>query len=520
VNNDLVMVMELADGQLLDRFRECRAQGQRGIPRDELLGYLRETAEALDMMGSKYGLQHLDVKPENIFTVSGHAKVGDYGLVRRMDLVNSANSHAGFTPKYTPPEVLRGTVDIRSDQYSLGLVYAELLVGQFPYSGRSAQQLMMQHVSGIADLSGLSARDRLVIGRVLSKDPADRFPSCIAFVGELTAMAERQPTPSVGSSGPVLNTPVLRVVGHKLPLPQPNNTDQTRVQQSETPTCQATTNTVLLRKTALVAATPADPFDDLTPIMRLDDLYRPRPRSTVQPDFTPRDFVEAVVRQVQAGPTNAIVLLTSAGARTVRFLSTIPITMMPYKLAVVAERWGLSARLVNDDKVVLRREVRQTGWRSSGEVVGGYEVAIVLPAPPSVEVTATATLFGKPDNEFTRTAIEDIPTILSQVRNQLQNLQERRIHPRYAAELPVQIYELAENGEFGPVVTGQTRDFSIGGVQFVTPSEISTERVFISFPSVPAIQGWAIYSRLLRSMSNSTQAGYLAVGRFRTQDAT
>src|SRR3954454_13356829 len=55
VGNELVMVMELADRQLGDRFNECRRQGLAGIPREELLGYLREAAEALDVIGTRHG---------------------------------------------------------------------------------------------------------------------------------------------------------------------------------------------------------------------------------------------------------------------------------------------------------------------------------------------------------------------------------------------------------------------------------------------------------------------------------
>src|SRR5947208_1073186 len=59
VGGVLVMVMELADRQLQDRVRECQRGGLPGIPRGELLGYLAEAAEALDVIGAQYGLQHL-----------------------------------------------------------------------------------------------------------------------------------------------------------------------------------------------------------------------------------------------------------------------------------------------------------------------------------------------------------------------------------------------------------------------------------------------------------------------------
>src|SRR5438876_2104943 len=54
IDGQLIIVMELADRNLWDRFKECRVAGLPGIPREELLGYLEESAEALDLMNSRY----------------------------------------------------------------------------------------------------------------------------------------------------------------------------------------------------------------------------------------------------------------------------------------------------------------------------------------------------------------------------------------------------------------------------------------------------------------------------------
>src|SRR5271163_1265221 len=62
IDGQLMIVMELADRNLWDRFKECRAQGLPGIPREELLGYVEECAEALDLMNEEHQLQHLDIK--------------------------------------------------------------------------------------------------------------------------------------------------------------------------------------------------------------------------------------------------------------------------------------------------------------------------------------------------------------------------------------------------------------------------------------------------------------------------
>ncbi len=191
VNGVLASVMELADEGLADRYAECQRMGLKGIPRAELLGYLTDAAEALDVIAVKHGLQHLDIKPANLFLVGGHVKVGDYGLVSRSN-PKASRSGAGFTPRYAPPELIDGLVDPRSDQYSLALVYFEMLTGSFPFAATSAKDLMMAHAALDPDLAALPPGDRPAVQRALSKDPDDRFPNCL---GMLRALLSAGPPP-------------------------------------------------------------------------------------------------------------------------------------------------------------------------------------------------------------------------------------------------------------------------------------------------------------------------------------
>src|SRR5215813_702767 len=66
IEGRLMITMELADCNLWDRFREYRNRGLPGIPRDELLLYMAEIAEVLDMFNDQFQLQHLDIKPQNL----------------------------------------------------------------------------------------------------------------------------------------------------------------------------------------------------------------------------------------------------------------------------------------------------------------------------------------------------------------------------------------------------------------------------------------------------------------------
>jgi serine/threonine protein kinase len=189
VAGELVIVLELADQNLGDLLAEARAAGKPGVPRDALLGYLREAAEALDLMNARYDLQHLDVKPQNLFLVSNHVKVGDFGLVNSLQCANAAAGVqlGAITPLYASPEVFQGSLSSHSDQYSLAVVYQELLAGTLPFDGRNSRQLMVQHLQGEPDLRPLPPGDRAVVARALSKSPQSRFPSCSDFIHALTA---------------------------------------------------------------------------------------------------------------------------------------------------------------------------------------------------------------------------------------------------------------------------------------------------------------------------------------------
>lgn len=184
VDGQLIIVMELADRSLWDRFRECRSKGLPGIPRAELLAYLEEAAEALDLMNIQYDLQHLDIKPQNLFLVHNHVKVADFGLVKDLQGL-AASVTGGVTPVYAAPETFNGWVSRYSDQYSLAIVYMELLTGVRPFKANTPQQLIQMHLSAKPDLTALPAADRAIIGRALAKTPHERHPSCLEMVQAL-----------------------------------------------------------------------------------------------------------------------------------------------------------------------------------------------------------------------------------------------------------------------------------------------------------------------------------------------
>ncbi|MBA4190999.1 MAG: hypothetical protein C0467_23690 [Planctomycetaceae bacterium] len=229
VDGRLMIVMELADCNLWDRFREYRNLGLPGIPRDELLLYLSETAEVLDLFNDQFQLQHLDIKPQNLFLLYNHVKVADFGQVKDLEGL-MATVTGGITPVYAAPETFDGLVTRYCDQYSLACVYQELLTGLRPFDGSSMSQLLMQHMNMPPNLQPSPVYDRPILFRALAKKPEDRWPTVTAFV---RALIDAEPHSARGSlppsfaehpttlypekkSGPVSNQPRISAA----PLPR------------------------------------------------------------------------------------------------------------------------------------------------------------------------------------------------------------------------------------------------------------------------------------------------------------
>jgi len=193
IDGVLYTVMELADHNLADRFDDCTKSGLVGVPRDELLGYMHEAAEALDLLNKKHSLFHMDVKPENLFLMGGHLKLADFGMVQTRRTSGTTEPIA-ITPPYAAPEVFDGFVEDTVDQYSLAITYMEMLTGHRPYTATDVRGIVYQHLRMGPNVSPLPPCDRPIVLRALRPDPSQRFASCHELIDELRKAGRRGDT--------------------------------------------------------------------------------------------------------------------------------------------------------------------------------------------------------------------------------------------------------------------------------------------------------------------------------------
>ncbi len=212
----LFYVMPYVEGESL----RARLDRERQLPINDAVQLAREVASALDY-AHRHGVVHRDIKPENVLLHDGQAVVADFGIALAVTNAGGGRlTQTGLslgTPQYMSPEQATGEreIDARSDIYSLGAVTYEMLTGEPPFSGPTAQAIIAKVIT--TDPGSMGARRRSIPQHVedavltaLEKVPADRFGSAAEFADAL-----RDPTRSRTGAAARRGAPVARSTPRK-----------------------------------------------------------------------------------------------------------------------------------------------------------------------------------------------------------------------------------------------------------------------------------------------------------------
>jgi tetratricopeptide (TPR) repeat protein len=212
-----LIVMEYVEGRAMSEIIPL------GVPR--ALDLAIQVCRALEYAHSRRVI-HRDIKPENIIVTSGNvAKVADFGLARSegRSRLTQSGLIVGTVAYMAPEQVLGGTVDGRSDLYSLGCVLYEVLTGRRPFEGDDPFTMLSQHVNVMPVAprwhnGAIPPTLDAIIMRLLAKDPAERYQTAAAVVEGLELVsAEPDAEVPVAAEAPASRTALLqRIVRGRL----------------------------------------------------------------------------------------------------------------------------------------------------------------------------------------------------------------------------------------------------------------------------------------------------------------
>lgn len=188
VQNDAInyIAMEyLGGGTLGDKLQD-------GLSLAEAISVVVQIAGALQFAHDN-GVVHRDLKPANILFRDRHTPVlTDFGIARQRDTQSTRLTQTGMmigTPTYMSPEqAMGGDVDGRSDQYSLGVMFYEMLTGTVPFGGETPLNVVLAHINTPPPpLPAQFAHFQPALDRMLAKEPANRYDDLQVFIRELKA---------------------------------------------------------------------------------------------------------------------------------------------------------------------------------------------------------------------------------------------------------------------------------------------------------------------------------------------
>ncbi|HEY1340075.1 MAG TPA: protein kinase [Bryobacteraceae bacterium] len=184
------IIMEFVEGRELSSLVEERGK----LPPEEAVGYVEQICEGLRVAHAE-GVVHRDLKPSNVMIdPQGRAIIMDFGIARALDTATLTNTGALIgTPVYMSPEQAKGdTLDARSDLYTLGIIFYELLTGTVPFKADNLMTMLLKRCqedakSTIEIDASIPLRLNEIVMKLLARDPAKRYQTAQALLDDLRA---------------------------------------------------------------------------------------------------------------------------------------------------------------------------------------------------------------------------------------------------------------------------------------------------------------------------------------------
>ncbi|MBA2174187.1 Stk1 family PASTA domain-containing Ser/Thr kinase [Halobacillus locisalis] len=182
------MVMEFVDGMTLKQY----IQHHSPIDISEAVDIMRQITSAINH-AHENGIVHRDIKPQNILIDHyGHVKVTDFGIAMALSAtaLTQTNSVLGSVHYLSPEQARGGTATRKSDVYSLGIVFFELLTGRLPFSGESPVSIALKHLQHDTPslrrwITDLPQSVENIVLQATAKDPFHRYDSVIDMEEDL-----------------------------------------------------------------------------------------------------------------------------------------------------------------------------------------------------------------------------------------------------------------------------------------------------------------------------------------------
>jgi serine/threonine protein kinase len=188
----LAVVMEMAEGNLLDLLDVYYTEFNVPILAEHLCFFLSQAAEAIDFLnarrhlvdGQRVAYRHCDVKPSNLLVQGRTVKLADFSLAVQTTSPMGPHRRVGSL-HYAAPELFRGWLSDRTDQYALAVTYYQLRTGRLPFRD-TPSTFEPQYVRPAPDLDAVTPAERPILARSLDAVPQDRWPTCRELMKRLT----------------------------------------------------------------------------------------------------------------------------------------------------------------------------------------------------------------------------------------------------------------------------------------------------------------------------------------------